>query len=228
LKTSLTIQIDTPGRTKLQELGQKVAIVKSFLDAPKYPVVCIVFQPFGPNNVVKFISDYYVYASGLQFSPGKTVVMNESQLVSGGSTYTFTGITFDQGKTGLPPNTYGVSNQRTDKENLTIGLAQEVINEVDGDGKKHIFPINVAVVPFNETIYFKPLEEVQVFVASGMNNSEVIQSFYLQPSRSPVGVGSEYQNIVGKYLAVDFSKDPSQTIYYDNVNNIFALGPLPK
>lgn len=216
----LTIEIDKVGRERMLQFNEQVVLVKMFDDPAKDLVVWIAFAPFGQENIVQFTSDYSVYASEQQMVVDTTIRMMISQQATTGNLYTLDNTGFDSGKENVPDE-YGVNNQHQGLTEITVGLAQKIIKP---NNEEPIAPINIAVVPYNQTIYFKPIEKILVFVASAMQDGLILPQEIINSNTESPSFRSE--PIVGQALTVDFTSVSSETIHYNNTTNTFILGGL--
>ncbi len=219
---TLKVQIDTAGRKKMDQYGQKVAIIKSFQGQVTFNVVWLAFEPFGDENIIQFYDEYSLYASLTPVIAGRKPAINLIQQVSGGYTYTFENGAFDSGKAGLQAGRFGFCNlQKNDTQTLTTGLAQKII---DLRGSISFMPINATQIPYNETVYFAPLEKIKVFAGSNIESSLILDPGILHKARARAAAHTG--QILTRYIELDFASTLSQTIHYDNALNQFALGPL--
>ncbi|UCH98432.1 MAG: hypothetical protein JSV88_16745 [Candidatus Aminicenantes bacterium] len=223
----LTIEIDLDGLKKIQEFQQSVAIVRSFkgFDPSKeHPVVCIAFEPFWQYNIIKFTTDWKMVVSTQSIKEYNTVLVQCETIspVSVGYTYTYNGVSFDEGRKGLPSQ-YGLDNQHDKKETITVGMSQKVISPNEDEQFRQT---NAAAVPFDNIIYFEPLEKIKVFLANNMKNGLILPPNILIPNTDRRPISGPLEIVIGRYLEVNLT-DKETIIHYDNKNNTFALGPLP-
>jgi hypothetical protein len=209
---SLNIQIDSTGLDRINSHTQVVTIVKAFNPPSNQAVVWLTFSPLQTNSVT-WSDNYLVYASTTQTMLWEIIQLGSTQAAEGGNNYTFDGSSFQNSSSGLSPNEYKVTNNDKQSTELTLGLAQAA--SINGN-VQNPNPVNATAVPYNESTPFTPLDEVQIFVGSGMNVGLIIPSSLINPSNSG-------DIVVSKPLTVDFTTNTSQTIHYDDATNKFIL-----
>jgi hypothetical protein len=114
---------------------------------------------------------------------------------------------------------FGITNQNNAYPTITAGVAQKIsVNQGEGA----FVPTIAATVPFNETAYFQPLDEIEIFVASSLPAGQLILSAMLSPVNAAENRSSQ---IIGKSSTVNLST--ATVIHFDSLNNVFLNGPLP-
>lgn len=217
-KQILTVHIDRNGRQQLIARDQKVVIVKSFGDNSDYPVACITFVPFGDDDKVEFNLGYYLYATGCPPKRGNSIKIQTQTMAKGGALYAFDGCQFLRISEGDSME-YNVNNKA--RCDVTFGLGQNIVINDNANG---VMPLNCEVGYRNSVTTFRPVEELLVFVARGVGDSQVMDPLVIQPfnnAKRCFAVRAE-PPIIGNYLKVDFGSATSQTIYYDNDTNVFV------
>ena len=199
---SLRIQLTSNDTREINEVGQKVTIVKEVDGTNGSRTVWLAFSPFEGNDV-EWQTEYGVYASNTQVLPGATISMLSSvNPAQKELSYPFENGTFGNPTNELPDMSYGVRNNSPDL--LTFGLAQAV----SANGSRFDSnPLNAVPIRNSQNGIFRPVERVQVFLSANFDNGVVIT------------------NVIGDALTVDLTNEPNQTIHFNGSN--FVPGPLP-
>lgn len=201
----LNIQVDASGLSTIAAAGQAITIVKSV--GSGQPVSWVSFQPM-ENNTVTWTEVYSVYASSTKIQEGAKIVTLSTVPAAGGNSYRLSGGKFETGEPTLAASSYGVANEDSGVkidglQIATCGLYQGAVVNGQSDSS----PLNAVAVPYNENALFTPIERVQVFTSSTHSNGLVIST------------------VASEALAVDFTTQLTQSIYYNDATNQFALQP---
>ena len=220
----LSIQFDPFGLHTLHSTGQKVILVREFMYSDENLVVWIAFDPF-QYNTLQWSDEYSIYASTVPIQAGKIVYMATSMAANPGSIYIYNQTGFTEQTNKLAPDQFGIENNDSTINLLTVGLAQRIdIN----DGVQTVRPQNATYVPYSQKGIFQPLDRLLVFNASQLSDGSIFSSDILtiaeaQLEMVPIPLSGI---VVSKAMLVDFSTDPSQTIHYDSTANAYRNGPI--
>ncbi len=217
---TLFIQVDQAGIDSMEASGQQIVIARTFNAINPYPymVVCAAFQPFGFNNTVLFASEWEAYVSLQPLGENVRIEMRTFLELDLGQQCTFKEDGFGPATSAYSTSVFGIANQNNAYPTITAGVAQKL--SVNDGGEAFVATI-AATAPFNETAYFQPLDEIEIFVASSLPVGQLILSAMLNPANA---AKNRFSQLVGKSSTVNLSTTP--VIHFDSLNNVFVNGPL--
>ncbi|MFA9381160.1 MAG: hypothetical protein ACERKO_08875 [Acetanaerobacterium sp.] len=180
---------------------QRVVIVKH-TEERKSSVAWVSFKPFA-HNTVDWETLFALYASSGAVQSGAQITklsdcVGQCQLNTIFSSGYFSSTAPDD---TIGPNSYEITNSSPDDAFLTFGLAQSV--SVNGTAYNNS-PINAILVPRGQFAVMTPIEKIDVFLESDINNATVLS------------------RISSKSILLSYSGDVvDQSLNYDAVNGTF-------
>lgn len=200
---NLIIKFSEEALKSIYAAGEKLIVTKEVSGSKGSSVCWVSTLPF-MNNTIKWSEEYMLYSSREEAMNGATIEKLSDVDAISELLYDFKDGTFDNARTSnsVGNNEYGVSNQMSQYNVLTFGLAQKVdVNGTQEEGR----PINAITLPFNHTACFSPIERVRVFLSANVNNGMVITK--------------EFSNAIDvTYTGTEVSK----TITYDDAKGMFV------
>ncbi|WP_128895145.1 hypothetical protein [Longirhabdus pacifica] len=171
---------------------QKVVLIKQ--SGKGSPLAWVTFDPFELTEIT-WEDKYGVYASASATQNGATISKHSSKDAISEYCYTFSCGRFTQNfgkgkgpfpETVIPADGYGVYNQSG--RDLTFGLYQDV--SVNGASYPKS-PINAVKVLNEDVDTFSPLEEVQIFLQSNIQQGLVLSDLTSQRTTLEFGNGTD-------------------------------------
>lgn len=179
---------------QFNQLKQKVIIVKE-TGGVYTDVAWVTFAPFEINTVT-WEQTYGVYASCSEMAGNTKIEKSSYAKASEKQCYTFNNGIFEPPvtDTSLADNMYEVRNHMLIPNQLTFGLAQDVVaNGISYEGN----PINAVQILSNESATFTPHEKIRIFMQSNLDDGMVLT------------------RIKSQALDLDFVKQANIIIKYD-------------
>lgn len=159
MQYGIEFNLDRAMLHSIYEAGQYVTLVKHIESSlPEVgPVVWVSFLPF-ERNAISWSGDYAVYVSESPLQTGRRVDVLVSIPSQPGLTYTLQGETLEAVADG-PADRYAAAN--AERGGLLFGLAQQAfVNAVGVSAPTNVVPLFVG-----ETTWFRPAEEVSLFLS---------------------------------------------------------------
>ena len=214
---TLTINIDSQGLTQIANASEYVTIVQYVtqyaqsmsaanvkavtMASTQLSVAWLSFSPFN-NNTVVWTNSYAIFATNGAPSIGTPVTMSSQTPVAAqlGWTYTLQNGTF----TAASGNGSGyiVSNQQSSSSGSGIyfGLAaQATVNNTPQSWQ----PMNAFFVPYNQSGWFLPAQQISIFVSTCSTNGTAIPA-------------------LGGGTTIDFSSASTATVQFNDTTNAFV------
>lgn len=168
---NLSVFISENDLQNILATGQCVVLAKSVECAMSdMPVAWSVFRPF-LNNQLSWNSEFQAFAADSRLMTGVVINPIYQADVGFGQNIPYTTQGFGTPKSGASPaNSMAVTNQGNDQQ-ITTGLSQR--SNVNGMNM-NASPICVLSLSKQLTATLTPLENVQVFLGSYMNNGTVL------------------------------------------------------
>lgn len=199
----LTIEFAPDDLLKIQEAGQKVAIVKGSGQYGISNVIWVAFEPL-EKNVLNWTSQYGLFASSAPVRFDKVLQPTSTQHnAEPGITYPFENGSFSPPESKSSPKNYSVENRMPD--NLTFGLVQTV--ELNGETHGSSL-VSASRIPTRSDEEFMPAERVFLFL---MENAETGMMILTNRSQG---------------LEVKLTSKREQVVHYDGEEGEFDTGPL--
>lgn len=189
---TLNIAFAKEDAQKINQIGEKVVLVKQNTPAnAQNQVAWVTFDPF-ENNVVTWTESYYVYASTSEVQHGSKISKVSYEDAGDSCVYDFTNNVFNLDPTKkLPAGTIGAINQTNN--DLTFGLAQNVsVNNSFYSAS----PINATTVLVGQNANFTPLEQVSVCLLNNTMDGLVLTTVYSNTYEAMFGNGVDNISIL--------------------------------
>ena len=171
-KYRLNIKINGQDLKTIYKANEQIVIVKHTAGNADSQVAWVSFKPF-MNNTVDWENNFAVYASNTEVQHGAVINKLSDLAATTKVMYNFEQGVFQKPEIvpSLGKNTYAVKNDMADYDGLTFGLAQDV--QVNGIGMAKN-PINAVFVPYEQSISMTPIEKVDIYLRSDINDGTVI------------------------------------------------------
>lgn len=171
-KYRLNINFNETDLRTIYKANEKVIVVKHTAGDSDSQVAWVSFAPF-MENTIDWETEFAIYASTTQVEDGAVINKLSDKSAATKIQYKFlSGIFQDASPVPtLGDNTYALSNQMQGYDGLTFGLAQNVV--VNGEAFAN-HPINAIFVPYGQSIDMTPIEKVDVYLKSDLNDGTVI------------------------------------------------------
>lgn len=171
-KYRLNIKINDQDLKTIYKANEQIVIVKHTAGNADSQVAWVSFKPF-MNNTVDWENNFAVYASNTEVQHGAVINKLSDLAATTKVMYNFEQGVFQKPEIvpALGKNTYAVKNDMADYDGLTFGLAQDV--QVNGIGMAKN-PINAVFVPYEQSISMTPIEKVDIYLKSDINDGTVI------------------------------------------------------
>ena len=205
---SLNVEFDEKDLPILHKAKQKVIIVKHTNaddNENSNHVAWVTFTPY-IHNSVDWSTEFALYASTSLSQNGATINKLSDKMASPKLNYIFDEAIFQKAKAvpSLGSNTFAVTNEMAEEPALTFGLAQNV-NVNNTAYANH--PINAILVPRGQTAEMTPIERIDVYLQSNINNSTVISqisslSLEVEYSGEETEHTIKYDGITGRFVPV--------------------------
>lgn len=205
----LTLHIDNDDLKVMNEGKQKIVIRKSSSDDKNPNVAWLAFKPMATNTIT-WETNYGLYASTTQLKSGAKVERmsqlptraKPTDFPSAGKCYKLNDAAiFEDAYVSLEKGTYGFINDFDSEKYLTCGL----LLAANVNGKVMLEPQSAVLVSMGQTMKSKPLEILEVFIASDIDSGSVLTEITGQ-----------------KYTAVYQGKIDSITCEYDASHAVFV------
>lgn len=156
----------------LYQRQEKIVLVKHTMEENDFKVAWVAFRPF-MNNIVEWKDEYSLYVSNNEIQNGVTLnKLSEIKAVPQ-IIYRFKNGVFNDPLpySAVGFNTYAVKNEFSGYQELTFGIAQNVM--INGE----VFvnkPINALRVTYKQTATITPLETLDVYLKNDVENSTIV------------------------------------------------------
>lgn len=219
---ALDIQIDNAGLQTISSAKMSVALLKPqpFSD---YQIVALLIS--AANNLqVGWTDTQLVYSSSYVLQPYTVLQINSQANALPGQTFDFNGSMISQSGTNDLPGTVQLSN--SSQNTISSGLAR--IFSVNGTQQAPAI-LNASSILPSGLGSFETENEIMLTLLSGAEAGMVIPSQVLPNyAASTHKAQSSTQIAAQSPLILDFSSSKAtQTVHFDDQNNMFVLGGLP-
>jgi len=218
---TLDIQIDNAGLQTISGANMSIAILQPQANS-NYQIVALL-PPAMNNQQITWSDSQLVYSSSYALQSYAVLQINSQATAVSGQTYAFDGSTISQsGSSGLS-GTVQLSN--SSQKTITSGLAR--IFSVNGTQQPPAI-LSAASILANGLGSFQIENKIILTLLSGAQVGMAIPTPVI-PNMSTTANKKRNAAVVAQPpLTLDFTAaNPTQTVHFDDVSNVFVTGALP-